>query len=90
MIKYKKSTDGKFQIIDIYPEGNKRSDLPILLLRNDINNATFETHLNGSFDYQRNILNNRERYIGSYVFVEYGERSGVEAVPFHVKTVKLL
>ena len=90
MIKYKRSTDGKFQIIDIYPEGNKRSDLPILLLKNDINNATFETHLNGSFDYQRNILNNRERYIGSYVFVEYGERSGVEAVPFHVKTVKLL
>lgn len=90
MIKYKRSTDGKFQIVDIYPEGNKRSDLPILLLKNDINNATFETHLNGSFDYQRNILNNRERYIGSYVFVEYGERSGVEAVPFHVKTVKLL
>lgn len=90
MIKYKKSTDGKFQIIDIYPEGNKRSDLPILLLRNDINNATFETHINGSFDYQRNILINRERYIGSFVYVEYGERSGIEAVPFHVKTVKLL
>lgn len=90
MIKYKKSTDGKFQIIDIYPEGNKRSDLPILLLKNDINNATFETHINGSFDYQRSILKNRDAYIGSYVFVEYGERSGVEAVPFHVKTVKLL
>lgn len=90
MIKYKKSTDGKFQIIDIYPEGNKRSDLPILRLRNDINNATFETHINGSFDYQRNILKNKDIYIGSYVFVEYSERSGVEAVPFHVKTVKLI
>ena len=90
MIKYKKSTDGKFQIIDIYPEGSKRSDLPILLLKNDINNATFETHINGSFDYQRNILKNKDLYIGTYVFVEYGERSGVEAVPFHVKTVKLL
>lgn len=90
MIKYKKSTDGKFQIVDIYPEGNKRSDLPILLLKNDINNATFETHINGSFDYQRNILKNKDLYIGTYVFVEYSERSGVEAVPFHVKTVKLL
>ena len=90
MIKYKKSTDGKFQIVDIYPEGNKRSDLPILLLKNDINNATFETHINGSFDYQRNILKNKDLYIGTYVFVEYGERSGVEAVPFHIKTVKLL
>lgn len=90
MIKYKKSTDGKFQILDIYPEGSKRSDLPILLLKNDINNATFETHINGSFDYQRNILKNKDLYIGTYVFVEYSERSGVEAVPFHVKTVKLL
>ena len=90
MIKYKKSTDGKFQIIDIYPEGNKRSDLPLLLLKNDINDATFEVHIGGSFDYQRNILNNKDAYIGCYVYVEYGERSGVEAVPFHVKTVKLL
>lgn len=90
MIKYKKSTDGKFQIVDIYPEGSKRNDLPILLLKNDINNATFETHINGSFDYQRNILKNKDLYIGTYVFVEYGERSGVEAVPFHVKTVKLI
>ena len=90
MIKYKKSTDGKFQIVDIYPEGTKRSDLPILLLKNDINNATFETHINGSFDYQRNILKNKDLYIGTYVFVEYGERSGIEAVPFHVKTVKLI
>lgn len=90
MIKYKKSTDGKFQIVNIYPEGSKRSDLPILLLKNDINNATFETHINGSFDYQRNILKNKDLYIGSYVFVEYGERSGIEAVPFHVKTVKLI
>lgn len=90
MIKYKKSTDGKFRILDIYSEGSKRSDLPLLLLQNDINNATFEVHIGGSFDYQRNILNNREAYIGSYVFVEFGERSGIEAVPFHVKTVKLL
>lgn len=90
MIKYKRSTDGKFKIVDIYPEGNKRSDLPLLLLKNDINDATFEVHINGSFDYQRSILNNRDGYIGTYVFVEYGERSGIEAVPFHVKTVKLL
>lgn len=90
MIKYKRSTDGKFQIVDIYSEGSKRSDLPILLLKNDINNSTFETHINGSFEYQRNILKNRDIYIGSYAFVEYGERSGIEAVPFHVKTVKLL
>lgn len=90
MIKYKKSTDGKFQILDIYPEGTKRSDLPILLLKNDINDATFETHINGSFEYQRNILKNKDLYIGTYVFVEYGERSGIEAVPFHVKTVKFI
>jgi len=40
MIKYKKATDGIFTILDIYPEGNKRTDIPLLKCKNDINDAT--------------------------------------------------
>lgn len=90
MIKYKKSTDGKFQIIDIYPEGNKRNDIPIFKLRNDINNETFEVHCGGSLDYQRNVLRNKENYISKLMYVEYGERSGVNQVPFHVKQTYII
>ena len=90
MIKYKKSTDGKFTIIDIYPEGIKRSNLPLLLCKNDINDATFECHINGSFEYQEFILKNKDNIIGKQVLIEYGERSGVNQVPFHIKTVILV
>lgn len=85
MIKYKRHTDGKFKIIDIYPEGTKRSDIPLFLCKNDINDANFECHVGGSMDYQRSVLNRKQLYIGKYMFVEYGERSGVEQVPFHIK-----
>ena len=84
MIKFKRSTDGKFKIKDIYAEPIRRN-IPIFLLINDINGATFEVHVGGSVDYQENILKNKEKYIGKTMYVEYGERSGVNQVPFHVK-----
>lgn len=92
MIKYKKSTDGKFIIVDIYPEGIKRSNIPLFLLRNDINDATFEVHIGGNQEYQSTFLNeDKRRYtIGKLMYVEYGERSGVNQVPFHVKETYLL
>ena len=90
MIKYKRATDGKFTIIDIYPEGIARKDVPILLLKNDINECTFETHLNGTQEYQASILKDKYKYIGKTVFLEYGERSGVNQVPFHIKGVTIV
>lgn len=90
MIKYKKSTDGKFLIIDIKPEGVKRPDIPLFICRNDINDATFECHMGGSLDIQREIFKRKQEYIGDYMYVEYGERSGVNQVPFHIKTTYII
>lgn len=92
MIKYKKSTDGVFTIVDIYPEGIKRNNIPLFLLKNDINDATFEVHIGGSQEYQSSFLNEdvKRKTIGKQMYVEYGERSGVNQVPFHVKDVHFL
>lgn len=90
MWKFKATTDGKFRIVDIKPEGEKRSNIPLLVLQNDINDALFSVHITGSFEYQANILNNKENYICRQVYVEYGERSGINQVPFHVTTVTLI
>ena len=90
MIKFKKSTDGKFVIKDIYPESAKRPDVPIFLLKNDINDAEFEVHLGGTMEYQAFILKNKNWYIGELMYVEYGERSGINKVPFHVKATMLV
>ena len=90
MIKFKKSTDGKFQIIDIKPEGVKRPDIPLFVCKNDINDSEFECKICGSFDYQKDILKHKEQYIGKYMHVEYGERSGVNQLPFHIKTTYII
>ena len=90
MIKFKKSTDGRFIIVDIKPEGIKRPDIPLFICKNDINDAEFECHVGGSFEYQKSILKNKQDYIGKTMVVEYGERSGVNNVPFHIKQTYII
>lgn len=88
MEKFKTKTDGKFEIVDIQPE--RKRNLPIITCRNDINDSTFETRFSLPHDKQEYILNHKEDYIGKFVFISYGERSGVEKVPFHIKEVSLI
>lgn len=87
MEKFKTATEGDFKIIDIYKEDKR--NLPILLCQNDINDATFETRLSATFDIQELVLNNKSDYIGRYIHAEFGERSGIKKVPFHLKQVIL-
>lgn len=85
MEKFKDAAEGDFIILDIYKE--KKRDLPILLCKNDINNEKFETRLSVNHIVQRIVLSEFQSYIGRTVHIEYGERSGVARVPFHIKTV---
>ena len=88
MFKFKKIDDGKFVIVDIKSE-HKRKDLPLFVLRNDINEELFECSINKPQDVQREILINKEKYVGKYMFVEYRERSGVAQVPFHARGIDI-
>lgn len=85
MEKFKDAAEGDFIILDIYKE--KKRDLPILLCKNDINDEKFETRLSTSHIVQQEVLFDSQSYIGRTVHIEYGERSGVARVPFHIKTV---
>lgn len=85
MEKFKDAAEGDFIILDIYKE--KKRDLPILLCKNDINDEKFETRLSVSHIVQQEVLFDSQSYIGRTVHIEYGERSGVARVPFHIKTV---
>ena len=33
---------------------------------------------------------NKDKYIGKQMYIEYGERSGVNEVPFHIKETRIL
>lgn len=86
MFKFKKIDDGKFIIVDIKSE-HKRSDLPLFVLRNDINDELFECSINKPQDEQRGILINKDKYVGKYMRVEFRARSGVSQVPFHARGI---
>ena len=88
MFKFKKIDDGKFVIVDIKSE-HKRSDLPLFVCRNDINDELFECSLNAPQDKQREILINKDKYVGKYMVIEYRNRSGVANVPFHARGVNI-
>lgn len=88
MEKFKSKTDGKFLIVDIQSE--QKRNLPIITCRNDINKETFETRFSYPHAKQEEILKNKKDYIGKYVFITFGERSGITKVPFHIKEVYLL
>lgn len=92
MLKFKKKEDGLFTIIDIIPEGIKRSNLGKFVLKNDINDELFECTYNAPHKAQEEILTNKNKYLtGEYLgLVEFRERSGQLQVPFHAKLVKLI
>ena len=89
MLKFKKKEDGLFTIIDIVPEGIKRSNLGKFVLKNDINDELFECTYNAPHSAQEEILINKDKYIGRCALVEYRERSGVNQLPFHSKVIKI-
>ena len=88
MFKFKKVDDGKFIIVDIKSE-HKRSDLPLFVCRNDINDELFECSINKPQDVQREILANKDKYIGKYAIVEFRSRSGVNNLPFHARITEI-
>jgi len=89
MFKFKKVDDGKFVIVDITSE-HKRSDLPLFVCRNDINDELFECSINKPQDIQRYMLIHKEKYIGKYMQVEFRARSGVNQVPFHARAIDIV
>ena len=89
MFKFKKVDDGKFIIVNITSE-HKRSDLPLFVCRNDINDELFECSINKPQDVQREMLIHKEKYIGKYMQVEFRARSGVNKVPFHARGINIV
>lgn len=85
MEKFKDAAEGDFIILDIYKE--QKRNLPIILCKNDINDEKFETRLSAPHSMQEYVLFHYRAFIGRTVHIEYGERSGVSRVPFHIKNV---
>ena len=88
IMKIKKFLDAEFEVIDIIPKP-KEPDTALFVLRNNINDATFECNPMGTYDQRKEYLDNKEHYIGQMATVKYYERSGVKRVPFHANVVTI-
>ena len=89
MLKHKKVDDGKFVIVDIISE-HKRSDLPLFVLRNDINDELFECSINKPQSVQREMFAHKEKYIDKLMLVEFRNRSGIKQCPFHARGINII
>lgn len=88
IMKFKKLQDSEFEIIDIIPKP-KEVETALFILRNDVNNETFECNPMGDFITRKRYLDNKESYIGKYATVKFYERSGIKDVPFHANVVTI-
>ena len=89
LIKLKRINHTECKIIDVIPK-DREPDTALFVLKNDINNETFQCNPMGTYAERKEYLDNRDNYIGKLAIVKYYERSGVEKVPFHanVETIR--
>jgi hypothetical protein len=87
--KCKTHMDSEFLIIDLIPKPTDDT-LPLFVLKNDINDETFECNPSGNWDYQRELLKGKENLIGKYATVRYRERTGTnKKLPFHANVIDI-
>lgn len=90
MAKLKKFQDTECKVLDIYlkNEDSVRTYIQFIL-KNDINDSTFEATPMGDEDQRQEYLNNKDKYIGEYATVKFYERSGVQKLPYHGNVVSI-
>lgn len=90
IMKSKKFQDGEFELLDISAKNGDSltdgSDIQFIM-RNDINNNTFECTPMYSMPERITMMRNKHLYIGKMFTVKYYERSGIKQVPFHANVV---
>ena len=85
MMKLKKPSFTECIVLDVVPL-RKDSSQGMFLLKNDINNNTFECNINATFNIRRSILLAKSVWIGKKVTVRFFERTKNDT-PFHANVI---
>lgn len=91
MRKLKKFDDAEFEVIDIIPYGDANQNVGTgckFILRNDLNNDTFECIPTGTTAERLAYFANKDKYIGNMVTAKFYERTK-NSLPFHANVVGL-
>jgi len=91
MRKLKKVYYTTCKLIDIIEATDSSNRINIVYkLRNDLNERIFKCTPLGDNKDRREILTNKDKYIGKMCEVKYGERSGVGNFPYHANVTRIL
>lgn len=82
LLKHKDFVDEEFEIVDIIPAGGGSSAEVGKFVCLAKNGKTFESTAMGSEEYRRNLLNNKQDFIGKFAVVKYRELTP-DGKPFH-------
>ena len=91
MRKLKKFDDAEFEVIDIVPYGDINQNVGTgckFILRNDLNDSTFECIPKGTTAERLAYFANKEKYIGNMVTAKFYERT-INNLPFHANVIGL-
>ncbi len=90
MAKIKVFEDTECEVLDIILKNEDSTRTYIsFILKNDINDSTFEATPMGDEGVRQAYLNDKDYYIGKLATVKFYERSGVKEVPFHGNVVSI-
>lgn len=80
MVKMKPVEDGEFEVIGYEQGSGDRAGCVVWVLRNDVNDATFNSQQMGTIEFQRELFSRAESFIGRKLTVLFTERSA-EQIP---------
>jgi len=94
MMKLKKWFYTKCTVLDIIEKrtsviNDKERTYIAVILRNDLNQETFECTPEGDEDFRVALLLNKDNYIGKLANVKFRERSGIANVPFQAVVTEI-
>lgn len=77
LLKYKSFIDEEFEIADIIEGVGNRTDVAgyIILYLDNTKTTTFKSNIKGTFEYYKELLENKQEYIGKLATIKYFERT---------------
>ena len=78
MLKYKRFHDKEFEIVDFEPGKGNLHDVAAIVTCKDDNGNQFSAGVTGTKEYARNLLANKESYIGKMATIKYQELTPIK------------
>ena len=67
-------------------DGNRTGTAKHLICKDEKRDKVFHSNIKGNFEYLKEILDNKEEYIGKYATIKYFQLIQMEFLDFHTQS----